>query len=648
MAAVGAALVVAALVSLAASATAPAADWSWTDYSRTLNDVSCAAPGACVAVGQEGMVLHTTPDAANPLAWSTIPGVTAPGQLVAVTCTTGFCLAVSDDNGPTIATTRSRVYQSTDGGTTWSAGVALPAARVDGISTFSGADVACDPAGACYVVGIGGGIWRSTDAGASWTALPSLPDTGSFRQVGCPDAGRCVAVGGTSKLGSTAVVDGTTTTTVPIPATFQGTSAVGCDQPTRCVVVDAVDHFAFIALPGSRFGAVKQIPHATPEPKSVAIRQLSCPAANTCVGQGGGYVMRTTSLSSDGGGWRKRPLGDGLTAPLKSLACAQAACVSVGAHAFWFGSSDTAFTWSPANQLGKLSALQCFADPTGVCVGGGSDSVATTRSGGRLWTSPVSGATGLDIAAVQCSDPTTCLLLGTGQTLYTTDLNEFTGRFPPTFGPAPASGLACVNTQVCIAAGGGLTTMTTDAGQSLWSKTAFPGGMTGSAFCFPGQTDPITCVVLTVGGGLLRGTATLTAGKPKWTWTTADIDSPAALKAVSCSSAAHCTVVGADATVFTSDDSSLLFWTDHSIQRDVVPANRADLTAVDCPADGVCVAGGAHGAKTYIASTDDAWGHYQLSDTGPIGAAEPTVSAIDCDTLSHCIVVGDDAIVGTR
>ncbi len=185
------AVLAAVLAFVALTAVAPGAEaaqvpspWSWTDYGPALRDVSCAAPGDCVAVGQRGMVLRSIP-ADDPLAWSRVP-LEYPEELDGVACTGSFCLAVSNTRLAS-ATYVSKVFRSVDRGATWTDGVALPAAGPT--KTRTALALACDPAGDCYAVGPGGGVWRSLDQGRDWEALSPPAKMGSYKRVACPAAG---------------------------------------------------------------------------------------------------------------------------------------------------------------------------------------------------------------------------------------------------------------------------------------------------------------------------------------------------------------------------------------------------------------------------------------------------------------------------
>jgi len=166
------ALLLLACVAPAANAAEVPSEWNWTDFGPSLRDVSCASPGHCVAVGQRGMVLYSKHAGDDGLAWSRIPMIEFPQELDGVTCTTSFCLTVSNTREGS-ATFTSQVFRSTDGGATWSAGVALPPADAG-------------PGGAKTRTAIALGAHRNTVLNRLRRAQELLPE---------PLAGRTVEVG---------------------------------------------------------------------------------------------------------------------------------------------------------------------------------------------------------------------------------------------------------------------------------------------------------------------------------------------------------------------------------------------------------------------------------------------------------------------
>jgi photosystem II stability/assembly factor-like uncharacterized protein len=629
----------AALVAIAFASAAPPAQaervpspWSWSDYGPALRDVSCSAPGDCVAVGQQGMVLRTAGDGENALAWSRIP-LDYPEELDGVTCTESFCLAVSNTRRGA-ATYVSKVFRSSDDGQTWSDGVALPPAGV--AKTRSALALAC--AGACYAVGPGGGVWRSGDDGRGWDALDLPPKPASFTRIACPDAGTCVAVGGNDD-GNSAVIENRKVTPVELPGKIgKGIQAIACDSPVRCTATDGIGQFVSLSVPSKDWGAVKLFPKAIP------VSALSCPVEDVCVGLAESVALRTTALSSLTGEWQRRPLG---TLNLKEIDCAQTACVAAGKAATWFASFDDGFGWARVNEVAKFDAIQCPAALEETCVAGGEKDIGMSRTEGKLWSLPLNGYTGLNVKAVNCTGLSECLFLGKTLSLFTTDLVDFTPRQPTISDPRGTDALTCIDKEVCVGINEGVVYTTLDGAVTAWENDSFPDKATSVA-CLPGRTDPAVCVA-TTREFLVLGTMTQSRGQVRWNWRTTDADPSEGLEAVGCSPGGQCTAVGGGGVVLTSDGTDLMHWSERILPSPLDPVEtRPLLKSVACPANGTCLAGGVHGPKAIIASTTDNWADFSYDEIDGIEGAAPTVTSFGCESVDRCVAVGSTSLVGVR
>ncbi len=629
-----AAIVSVSVVPAAHAAKQIPSPWTWTDYGPSLRAVSCSSPGACVAVGQRGVVLRNTRGGGS-LAWSG-DFLTYPAELTGDTCTRTFCLAVSN-TATSAATFVSKVYRSTDGGATWSAGAALEPAGT--VKTRSALSLACDPAHACYAVGPGGGVWRSLDEGRRWSALALPAAPGSYRRVACPAAGTCVAVGGDS-AGSSAVIVGTKITRVALPpAVGQGMLGLACDTSRRCTATDGLGHFMSLSIPTKSWGRAKLFPKAIP------VSALACPVANVCVGLGAsGIALRTTSLSSPSGDWHRRPLG---TLNLDEITCARSACVAVGKAGAWFASLNSGADWARVNEVGKFDAIQCSAALSPTCVAGGEKDLGVSRSGGELWSLPLSGYAGLNIKSVNCTGPSRCLLLGKSLTLFTSNLNSFAPRQPTTSDPKGTDALTCITAKLCVGINEGVVYTTLDGAVTGWTQNAFPERATSVA-CLAGRTAPAVCLA-TTRDFLVLGKMTRRAGQIDWHWVTTDADPSEGLEAVGCSAGGQCTAVGGGGEVLTSHGTDLMHWTELVLPNARVPvADRPLLKSVACPAVGVCLAGGIHGPDAVIASTTNNWADFSYDQIAGIEGAAPTIKAFGCKTVDRCVAVGSTALIGVR
>ena len=580
------------------------------------------------------MALRNNPGSDLPLAWSG-GFLKYPEELDGVACTDTSCLAVSNTRTAS-AIFVSQVYRSTDGGATWSDGVALDSP--DAIKTRSALGISCDPAGACYIVGPGGGVWRSLDDGRSWKALDVPRTPASFRRVDCPAPGTCVAVGG-DKVGSSAVIDGTTVTPVALPpGTGKGILGLACDRATRCTATDGLGRFMSMSVPDKKWGPVKLFP------KAAVVSALACPIEDVCVGLTGGLALRTTTLSSDTGGWQKRPLA---SLNLTAITCAQQACIAVGKKGSWFASFDAGFNWGRVNEVGKFDAIQCSAAFSPTCVAGGEKDVGVTHTSGELWALPLSGYTGLNIKAVNCTGLSECLLLGKGLTLFTDDLIAFQARHPTIIEAKGTDALTCITKTLCVGVNEGVVYTTLDGAVTDWTHDAFTGGRPVSVACLPGRTDPAECLVATT-DFIYLGTMTQ-AGGIHWNFLATDANPSEGLTAVGCSTGGLCTAVGAGGEILNSNGTDLMSWTEQIVPDPTEPVLERPLwSSVACPADGVCLAGGVHGSDAVIASTADNWKNFAYDAIPGIEGDMPTVKAFGCESVNRCVAVGGTSLVGVR
>jgi hypothetical protein len=634
--------------------------WTWTNYGPDLSSVSCASAGACVAVGQAGAVLHmpNTPDI--PLVWTMLkltgdPDPVFAGEpvdLVGVFCDEDVCLALSNAAKPRVDFP-SRVYRSTDGGVSWTEGPPLP--PVGRIKTTSGSAVACTPYasadvdhsdGTCFVVGTDGGVWRSTDLGQTWRGVPlpaTAPATSSFDKVACPTADTCVAAGGDTRPTS-AILAGDAITPLDTPVGIDKRWAgLSCDVPGRCVGTGGIAGYSQLSLAQRAWGKVRDFRDKAP--KGLVVKALSCPIADACIGlTGDGIALRTSELDGTSD-WARRP-----TAPtLLAVDCAQTACVAVGKAASWYASFDLGLNWGRVNEVAKFDVAECATELSPTCLAGGKENVGVSRTGGTLWTLPLADRGALNTKAIECTAPSSCLVLGMTDALSTTDLDVFRPLFGPNQTPAGSDNQSCVTATICVGVSDGAVYTTLDGGRTPWSQNAFPHvrPMAGVA-CIRGRTDPVTCIV-PIKDQILLGTMTLDAGGlPHWSWRWTNADLGQNVNAAGCDpSGAQCTAVGPQGMVATTTGDGLLDWDEQAIPPNVPIADRPVLTSVTCPAAGFCIAGGTHGPQAVIASTTNDWADFAYDELDDLRGSI-AVNGFGCESVDRCVAVGDTVLVGVR
>jgi hypothetical protein len=582
-------------------------------------------------------VLSST--AAGQLAWSGAD-IPAREKLVAVTCTAGSpCLTISGGNGTTLGVTR--VFQSTDGGATWAGGAALPKTTALGVNTQLGSDVACDPAGACVIVGATGGIWRSTDGGSRWDPVNTGKLKDGFTRAACPDTGVCVIAGtGTGGV----VLHGTQPTAVAGPFK-DGAVAIACDSPTRCTAAGTLSGVASISAPWSRFGTLKPLPGKA-KTAPTAIGALSCPSANACVGLVSappppGRAVATTSLSDNS--WRRISTGSDA---LAGIGCVSSWCSAVGGGGSWSDSANVGVNWKPVNSVPALNVLDCATgSAAGTCLGGGSSAIGKTTTAGEFWTTPFPGITTFDAAMATCASYPQCVIVGKSKVLATPDGGTtFNFRFPAgdvTAGPAAGSCVAAIPGR-CYGAGSGTIFTTFDGAVSQWQAGPIP---TAPAEALSGMACPTSTLCLVAGAeSIYRGTLDVVDNRARWSWVSTDANAIEAFKGISCSSTSSCTAVGAGelgyAQIATTTDPELLHWESQQLANTIKPDDATALMGVSCPADGVCVADGLRG---FVFSTTDNWVTYSLERfDAPVADSEaaPNLTGVSCMSPTRCLLLG--------
>ena len=557
------ALMLLACAAPAANAAEVPSEWTWTDYgpSPPRRLLRVARPLRRGRPARDGPLLQARRRRRPRLVAD--PAIEFPEELDGVTCTTSFCLAVSNTREGS-ATFTSQVFRSTDGGATWSAGVALPPADAGpgGAKTRTAIALACAGDGSsCYAVGTGGGIWRSTDGGVSWTALDPPPGKAAYDHVDCPSAGVCVAAGG-DDVGYSAVIEGTAVTPVELPAKFgKGVVALACDSATRCIGADGLGHYSLLDVAKKDWGAAKLFPKVKAVTRHLLSRgrQLRRP-------------LRADRAAHHGA--RRRDLetaADRLARPrradLHRHRLRRRRRTRELVHRLEIG-----FDWGRLNEVAKFESIQCGGDLVKSCVAGGEKDVGVSRSGGELWSEPLSGYSGLDVKAINCTGFSECLFLGKTMTLFTKDLVSFAGRHPTITDPKGTDAQTCITKEICVGINEGVTYTTLDGAVTDWNQNAFPEKATSVA-CVHGHTAPAQCLA-TTREFLALGTMTHDDGKIRWNWRYTDADPAAALEAVACSPEGQCTAVGGGGTVLTSQGHDLMHWNELTLPNKIAPGEK--------------------------------------------------------------------------
>lgn len=643
-------------------ATPVKSGWSWTDYGPELLSVSCSAPGTCVAVGVDGAVLrspNTGPDAAQvPLAWSFValrPDPKVPDKavaLVAVSCSATSCLAVSGEPDPPTVSYVSSVYRSTDNGATWTEVQQLPATGTRKATLGQGIACAPDPSATadtrvCYVVGVTGGIWRSTNDGQSWAGV-SLPPAGAataaFDKIVCPSADLCVAAGGNGSP-SSALIRGTTVTMLTTPAGIdEKFAALACDPAAHCVAAGKEVGYTVMTLDANPAWGPVQSFRKDPKDKAGAV-VLVCPIANTCVGlDGSGNGLHTETLTTPGVQWRRIP------APpvIEALSCLAKACVGVGKSAAWYVSSDLGYNFERVNEVAKFDVAVCDSRFSPACIAGGEQNIGRSITGGTLWTLPIASRGALNTKAIRCQSSTQCEVFGQTEVLVTEDMNVWRPRFGPVQAAQGSEAQFCVTDTLCVAANESVVFTTFDGGRTQWSSNQLPDVRPSGISCLPGKTDPVTCFIA-VKTNILIGRMTQGADLlPRWQWLNTNVDADNIINAISCSPDGNCVAVGVEGEILATRGGDLMNWEQMTIPPTApVGKQLPAYTAVSCPSAGFCMVGGVSGESGVVTSTLDGFATYSYDLISKPGTT-PIIKGFGCESVNRCIVVGSTVLLGLR
>jgi photosystem II stability/assembly factor-like uncharacterized protein len=389
----------------------------------SLTTVSCQPTGTCLV---EGTANHDT-GFPETIIWSTADGGTTwsshdlgQGPEYDLKCQSPTrCFAVAPGPGPAFG--NSVLEQSTDGGTTWHA---FNPATPDAINDF-----ACPSAAVCYVatrtgLGVGGTLQKTTDGGATWKVVMS----GHTDSVTCPSSSVCLVTQGHNLFRT--VDAGGTWSAVDLPS---GTSLLGfpsCPDATNCsAVVEGASHTSYSART-SDGGSTWTLTMIGSLDQQSGSGLLDCPTDSTCFLAGFGSAYGAISVSTGGAAWQPYAVGRGRPS-LQAVACAEIRCVAVGGGYALF-SLDAGHQWTHGGPLPPADSFTSIACPSLVlCIAVGSSRRTNlpiafrTRDMGRSWQPlRVPSVFWPRFTSIACSDGSTCTIAVSGalpQLMVTTD-----------------------------------------------------------------------------------------------------------------------------------------------------------------------------------------------------------------------------------
>ena len=536
-------------------------------------DVSCAGASLCAAVEQPGYA--TIFDGTQ---WTRARQIDVADTLMAVSCTTGFCMTVGHD---------AVAYHAG----TWAAPVSVDAsAPLEGVSctsssfclavdlmgryvTFDGTSwtnpasvagvtrlsaVSCVSATFCEAVGDGGVAVRYD--GTGWSA-PSDVDGGRWlSDVSCVTTSFCGAAGAGGSFVHYSAAGWSAPTVLG-----GGSARLSCVTATFCAAVaGAFESSEGIVYNGTSWKFSAQLPPLTD--------QISCTSSTNCLA----VVYEEDGVGSqrfNGTHWSDAGPIPARGSTLSGITCASRqfceATDDNGAVATWNGTS-----WGPMTQVdaqGSITGISCLVD--GSCIAVDSEAHALTLADGT-WSAPVTIDGTRTLTAVSCPAPGDCIAIDVSG--YAVRMTAGVWAAPVHIeGTAPLTTLACPSATFCIAADNGGGRLTFDGAH--WSGRVRT-GLT--------RVDATSCA--TVDFCVLSGSpGTVTYDGQTWT----SALSPAEASAMSCGAAGQCQAGLAD-TAAGFDGAT---WT--------APVPGAGYTTgISCPDAGFCMTYYAGGYATPAAT----------------------------------------------
>lgn len=423
-------------------------------------------------------------------------------------------------------------------------------------------------------------------------------------------------------------------------------------------------------------------PAPPPTLPSGQLSALSCASQKACtaVGSSVNSVGGTVGLAErwNGRAWSVQPTPNP-NGGFSAVSCpSRNACMAVGGDVVerWNGR-----TWSirRAGLSGAaLNGVSCWS-PRGCVVVG--QTFNTDAQGGAAFTArwqrnkwsvqslPSVGAFGDSLSGVSCTSAAVCMAVGSSVVDSSGDTatlaERWNGRGWSVQGSLDASmfdqltAVSCASATICTAVGSvsGLSGFDRplverwNAGRWSFELTARPAGATGGALVAVSCASPRAC---TAGGSFTSHAGTTLGLLERWGGAKWSIQSPhrpapatvGALSAVSCPSAAACTMIGsgqngAEILAVRRNGRS---WSSRTVPDPLGPVPSV-LNGVSCASATACVAVGyltatANGPPTPLA---EAWNGNRWTPEippSPAGAAGGQLNAVSCASASKCTAVG--------
>lgn len=649
----------AVLGGIAASARADVSPLSWSPYTTidpptydlsqvAIGPVSCVGQTLCVA-GDDNYVATSTDPTGGWGAWTLARVGNSGIQMTGMSCATvSLCVAV-DWSGDVITSTRP-----TGGAAAWNV------AAVDGTNQLE--SVSCASASLCVAVDNAGNVVTSTTptGGASVWHTANI-DTHPLASVSCPSATLCVAVGqspssvftSTNPAGGSGAWHPTTVTGLTL-----GLVAVSCATPIACVALDGYNDIVTTTNPT---GGPAAWSYATGPVANVGVAALSCTTA-VCVAAGASNGRFLTS-TNPGGGASAWAVSDAPTAPasMSGVSCTSTGlCVaSARPGGLSYGSlltttnpsaGGSAWTEAPVQTQIAIYGLSCPSASLCFAVDSRGNVVSSISPAGGAGAWNRNNVTGTGLYGIACPSASLCVAVDYAGKILTSgnptgDYSSWTAATVD--GTTSINAVACPSTSLCVAVddkGNALTSTNPTGGSGAWQVTNVDGTTPlGSVAC----AAPTLCVAVDdLGNGIVSTNPTGGASA----WHAASVDPGNILTGIACPTTTLCVAVDdvGNVVASTAPAGGAAAWTAASVD----PGNS--LNAVSCSGIGQCVA--VDGAGNEVNAIDPsgglaAWTGTRVStaDPSPFGGPGPrALYAVSCPAETLCVAGGawNNAFIG--
>lgn len=270
-------------------------------------------------------------------------------------------------------------------------------------------------AGGQNCIAVGNGIvLKTSNGGDSWSAVtPSISGL-NLKDVSCPTANRCVAVGQSSGSSGLIIVTNNAGASWSTFNQSHRMDAIDCISSDECVAAGNDSEARFTFNGGSSWGDGRL--------GNTPLFGVDCISSRTCwmVGVGGRVIGTYPNAGGPGGIGviSKKDLLLNEAKSLLSISCAQTdTCVAVGEIGKIFQTTNTGGSWNERSSgTGvELSGVSCPDENLCYAVGDSGTILISTNSGSS-W-SPDDSPTTTNLEDIHCFGASTCLAVGSNGTI---------------------------------------------------------------------------------------------------------------------------------------------------------------------------------------------------------------------------------------